>query len=247
MQPPTQATRLSTWDAQHYLFLATEGYHAGQRSITFFPLFPWLIRLAAALPGIGPLAARSSSPTRSRSRRWSCSTSFLEQRHPGSRRRLAPAPARVPRRSLLSFPVYREPVPLPRGRRGASAVARERWLLAAVPAFLLSLTRPNGVLIGLLLLYAAVTHWRRERRISLGPTDRARRARPRLRHLSAVHARRHRQRFRRLRHAGRLQRRPLARQLPATALGPARAGRRAHACTECSTPSSTAWCSDSWW
>ena len=35
-QPPTQATRLSTWDAQHYLFLATEGYHpASARSRSF--------------------------------------------------------------------------------------------------------------------------------------------------------------------------------------------------------------------
>src|SRR5262245_12428992 len=56
-QPPTGATRFATWDAQHYLFLATEGYHAGQRSITFFPLFPWLIRATAALPGVGPLGA----------------------------------------------------------------------------------------------------------------------------------------------------------------------------------------------
>ena len=84
MQPPTQATRLSTWDAQHYLFLATEGYHAGQRSITFFPLFPWLIRLTAALPGIGPLAAALLVANALSIAAILLLHRFLEQRHPGA-------------------------------------------------------------------------------------------------------------------------------------------------------------------
>src|SRR5262245_14946056 len=56
-RPPDQSDTLATWDAQHYRFLATQGYHAGQQSIAFFPLYPWLVRAVAALPGIGPLTA----------------------------------------------------------------------------------------------------------------------------------------------------------------------------------------------
>src|SRR6185503_18116031 len=52
--PPTLATTLASWDAQHYLFLADQGYSAGRRSIAFFPLFPWLIRAVAWLPGVDP-------------------------------------------------------------------------------------------------------------------------------------------------------------------------------------------------
>ena len=78
-----QATRLATWDAQHYLFLATEGYQAGQRSITFFPLFPWLIRLTAALPGIGPLAAALLVANALSVAAIVLLHKLIEQRHPG--------------------------------------------------------------------------------------------------------------------------------------------------------------------
>src|SRR5205807_6959738 len=41
----------SAWDGQHYLFLADNGYHAGQMSNAFYPLFPLLIHLATPLFG----------------------------------------------------------------------------------------------------------------------------------------------------------------------------------------------------
>src|SRR5579862_4410 len=40
------ARAYSTWDAQHYLELSETGYHAGQMTNAFFPLFPLLIHLA---------------------------------------------------------------------------------------------------------------------------------------------------------------------------------------------------------
>src|SRR5438105_2930989 len=43
------ARAFSTWDAQHYLYLSESGYHAGQMSNAFFPLFPLLIHLATPL------------------------------------------------------------------------------------------------------------------------------------------------------------------------------------------------------
>jgi hypothetical protein len=43
------ARAFSTWDAQHYLFLSENGYHAGQASDAFFPLFPFLIHLATPI------------------------------------------------------------------------------------------------------------------------------------------------------------------------------------------------------
>lgn len=39
------ARAFSTWDAQHYLYLSENGYHGGQMSNAFFPLFPLLIHL----------------------------------------------------------------------------------------------------------------------------------------------------------------------------------------------------------
>ena len=67
--PPTRATPFATWDAQHYLYLATEGYGPGRPSIAFFPLFPWLIRALAVLPGIGPLTERAADRQRLVARR----------------------------------------------------------------------------------------------------------------------------------------------------------------------------------
>ncbi|MBV8085021.1 MAG: hypothetical protein JO247_09420, partial [Chloroflexi bacterium] len=45
------AAALSTWDAQHYLYLSENGYQPGQESNAFFPLLPALIHVAAPLFG----------------------------------------------------------------------------------------------------------------------------------------------------------------------------------------------------
>src|SRR5581483_3142791 len=45
------AAALTTWDAQHYLYLSESGYQPGQESNAFFPLFPLLIHILAPVLG----------------------------------------------------------------------------------------------------------------------------------------------------------------------------------------------------
>ncbi len=46
---PSFATFFQTWDGMHYLFIAQNGYHAGHPTTAFFPLWPFLIRIASPL------------------------------------------------------------------------------------------------------------------------------------------------------------------------------------------------------
>ena len=120
------------------------------------------------LPGIGPLAAALLIANALSVAAVVLLHQLVEQRHPGAAADSLLLLLAFPGALFFHFP-YTESLFLFLAVAVALAVARERWLLAAIPAFLIPLTRPNGVLIGLLLLYAAVAHWRRERRISLGP------------------------------------------------------------------------------
>src|SRR3989344_2444304 len=43
-QALTWQSTLQTWDTQHYLYLASEGYRAGSASNAFFPLWPLTMR-----------------------------------------------------------------------------------------------------------------------------------------------------------------------------------------------------------
>ena len=45
--PPTAISPFATWDAAHYLRLASEGYQSGTDSCAFYPLWPLLIWLGA--------------------------------------------------------------------------------------------------------------------------------------------------------------------------------------------------------
>lgn len=45
MREVSLASAFSTWDAQHYLYLSETGYHPGEMSDAFFPLFPFLIHV----------------------------------------------------------------------------------------------------------------------------------------------------------------------------------------------------------
>ena len=46
---PTFESHFATWDAAHYLLLATQGYADGVRSCAFYPLWPLLWRGVIAL------------------------------------------------------------------------------------------------------------------------------------------------------------------------------------------------------
>lgn len=54
---PTRDCIYKTWDAQHYLFLSQHGYVPGTMPCAFYPLWPFLIRLAAPLAGGSHLIA----------------------------------------------------------------------------------------------------------------------------------------------------------------------------------------------
>ena len=43
----------ATWDAEHYLYLATHGYGPEVRSVAFYPLWPLVLRGATAVTGLG--------------------------------------------------------------------------------------------------------------------------------------------------------------------------------------------------
>lgn len=47
----------ATWDAEHYLYLATRGYRPEVRSVAFYPLWPLVIRGVTAVTGLGPVLA----------------------------------------------------------------------------------------------------------------------------------------------------------------------------------------------
>jgi hypothetical protein len=49
------ALHLTTWDGQHYLKLAADGWAAGEPSAAFYPLWPLLVRWAGL--AVGPIAA----------------------------------------------------------------------------------------------------------------------------------------------------------------------------------------------
>jgi Gpi18-like mannosyltransferase len=167
-RPPDQSDTLATWDAQHYLFLGTEGYHAGQQSIAFFPLYPWLIRVVAALPGIGPLTASLLLANGLSLAGLLLLHRFLASRHPGSADDTLLLTLAFPGALFFCFP-YTESLFLLLAVATIVALARDRWLLAALPAFAIALTRPNGVLIGVAILYAAAAAWRRDRELSWQP------------------------------------------------------------------------------
>jgi Gpi18-like mannosyltransferase len=48
-EPISLTTTFKTWDAQHYLYLAEQGYQAKEQSDRFFPLYPLLIKVFSPL------------------------------------------------------------------------------------------------------------------------------------------------------------------------------------------------------
>jgi hypothetical protein len=165
--PPTLATRLATWDAQHYLYLASEGYAAGQRSIAFFPLYPWSIRAVAALPGVGPLGAALVIANVLSLAGCLLLHRFLARSHPGAEDVALVLLLASPGALFFHFP-YTEGLFLFLAVVAIAAAVSDRPLLAGAAAFLLALTRPNGVLIVAPLAWAAVARWRRDGRIPRG-------------------------------------------------------------------------------
>jgi hypothetical protein len=150
-----------TWDAQHYLQIAAEGYRSGSMSNNFYPLWPMLIRAVSPLfGGDGLVCALVLSNL------FSLGGVVLFYSLVVERRDEATADAAVllllafPGALFFSFP-YSESLFfllaaalfyfLQRGKHGAAAAA----------AFLLPLSRPQGALAALAFWYALADARRR--------------------------------------------------------------------------------------
>lgn len=158
---PTLATRYSTWDGQHYLFLAGNGYGAGQESNAFYPLWPGLIRAGSFLTGgsllvsalllanllflLGALLLHATVEER-KGRRAANATVLLLATFPGG--------------IFFLFP-YSESVFLALAAAFFLLLQRGRLGLAAIPAFLLPLSRPVGIFVGLPLAWEIYRRWRK--------------------------------------------------------------------------------------
>jgi hypothetical protein len=142
----TLASAFSTWDAQHYLYLSENGYHAGQLSDAFFPLFPLLIHLATPLFHSSLIAGLVVSNAASLAGLYVLFKLVAELYG-----RLA---ARGTLLLYLAFPtafffslIYTESLFLFLAASFFYLLFTRRLTWAAVPAALLPLARPEGVLI----------------------------------------------------------------------------------------------------
>ncbi|HEY3854099.1 MAG TPA: hypothetical protein VGO67_06880 [Verrucomicrobiae bacterium] len=50
-------SHFASWDAAHYLFIASHGYKAGDALCAFYPLFPLSVRIFSTITGVSPLIA----------------------------------------------------------------------------------------------------------------------------------------------------------------------------------------------
>jgi hypothetical protein len=164
--PPERAPEafapLETWDAQHYLYLADEGYSRRRMPIAFFPLFPWLVRAVAILPGVSPLAAALAISNLASLSALVLLFALVRRRWPGAQWPTLLLVAAFPGALFFHLP-YTESVFLLLALLVFDGLDRRRYDMAAVAAFLLALTRPNGVLIGAVLLWDLLVRWREGR------------------------------------------------------------------------------------
>jgi len=152
----TLASAFSTWDAQHYLYLSENGYHAGQVSDAFFPLFPLLIHLATPLFHNSLIAGLAVSNVASLIGLYVLFKLVAEL--------YGRATARSTLLLYLAFPtafffslIYTESLFLLLVATFFYLLFTRRLAWAALPAALLPLARPEGVLIMLpFALYYAV-------------------------------------------------------------------------------------------
>lgn len=157
------------WDAPHYLDLATYGYQpSGEIGlfIVFYPLYPWLTRLAALFVGgnvlVGAFVVSAVASV--------VAAVLLE--------RLAAIdePPRIAREAVwffLIFPTsyflhipYTESLFIALTLGCFLMARRERWLLAGVLGGLAALARVNGLVLIAALLVEAALQYRATRRFS---------------------------------------------------------------------------------
>lgn len=161
----SHAFLFKTWDAQHYLFLSQAGYAPGAESNRFFPLWPWAIRCAAPLFAGNRLVSALVLSN-------AFSFAGLLIFHRAAARQYGRDAADTSTLLLLACPgalffafPYSESLFFLLGVVFLVALSRQRPLVAALPAFLLPLARPVGIMVAVPLLYRTILAWRKGGRL----------------------------------------------------------------------------------
>lgn len=167
-QEPRWHQMWNRWDAVHYLGLAENGYtrpgESGHNSLVFYPLYPWLTRIAAVFTRDYLAGAFVVSGVAS------VASGLLLQRLVA-----LDFPAAVARNAvwfLFIFPTsyflhisYTESLFIALTLGCILAARTDRWLLAGLLVALACLTRVNGLLLMPVLVVEVAQRWWQTRRI----------------------------------------------------------------------------------
>lgn len=160
--PITFLTSLKTWDGQHYHYLAENGYKADNMSNAFYPLYPLLIAATAKLMGISAILA-GVLLSNVLSVGAAVFLYLLARVYMDEKKAIAALLL------FLSYPVafytnilYSESLFLFLVLGLFYGLYREKFWLAIVFALLLPLSRPQGMLIGLVILVFYVCKYRKQ-------------------------------------------------------------------------------------
>ena len=161
-KPPSLESRFLTWDTSHYLYLAENGYQKGQMSCNFFPLWPGMIRLASFLfLGHSLIAGLVLANVLSLAA-FVLLHGFLKQKDPvladGALFFLCIFPG-----SVFYLFAYSESLFLLLGVLFFIFLFQKKYLEAGLSAFLLTLSRPLGLTVILVVLYEFIQCCRREK------------------------------------------------------------------------------------
>ena len=140
------ASAFSTWDAQHYLYLSEAGYHPDQISDAFFPLLPLLIHVATPLFHSSLAAGLVVSNLASLAGLYLLFKLVAEQYGARAARGTLLLYLAFPTAFFLSL-IYTESLFLVLTAAFFYLLFSGRFAWAALPAALLPLARPEGVLI----------------------------------------------------------------------------------------------------
>jgi hypothetical protein len=158
---PQLTDLLTTWDANHYLYLAEQGYEAGTKSAAFYPLWPLLIRATTPLFGGSQLAAALILAN-------GLGVVAALLFHGVARKLVSAAAADTALLLLLAFPgalfmavPYSESLFLVLVLAFFRFLMDDRMLLAALPAVLLPICRPVGLFVALPLAVHVLQRMRR--------------------------------------------------------------------------------------
>lgn len=157
---PSWSTLFATWDAQHYLYLAEKGYGPGAVSNSFYPLWPFLMRIGA--PACGGSFLVSGLILSNLLSLAGFASFFLYLRADREERSAVQSPLFLlayPGAFFLSLP-YSESLFLALAAALLLNIKRERFGLAALAAFLLPLSRAQGAFCALPFWYGL---WRARR------------------------------------------------------------------------------------